>query len=613
MARVETFTYGTFVVGGAAQTVPSEWRDRYSLEEGWDSATFTVDFLVTGATPSALAANCALVEDALRTPRLRLSVTLGGATMVLFDPDPTAVTGPGTGFDATPTLTKLEEGATGKARFYRWSVRYGLPMNFAGQAGRRVSTTALHFDKDARRVVTISGQYTEIPPNYSRPQFNSVVDAFCASRLALIVPTGEWVLGVREPEADNDSKSTLDFSRQYLEVVDGRRGSTVEVDTLASGLRLVTLRGTYLSTGNTTTTGPTVTASANYAAFEPAHSAAVLAALTPPLVFDPSDPDSNCELSSETATPNEQDDRLDYVRVYRELRVAQSSAAVGLEDANVIDDQITFAIARYALDDSPIPTTSQLSSPPGATPNGSAAASQAAQGVPGGSGSQPVQASPPGGGGQTVERGTTTSVRKLVDLAVGYQATIKATVPNLQVYWDAFLFPFLVNQIASRLGLSAIQVGKYEASFDTQTSSIKAQFVCRGLESSVLAYRETNKIHYELGERLDRVYDGNPNAYLRQQTLVRATKQRTVTTIYVTGGAFTINSVRGQSQAPGWVMTTVDPEAVDLVQGIAGLAGVPTLAVTMASFVETYTWVGSLAARAAGGGAAVSVKTPAGA
>lgn len=606
--RVESFSYNALVIGGAAQQATTEILDRFGFDEDESTegcaATFVCRFIYKATTSALLNSGAQTMLASLRTPNAALTVDWATNVMT-FDP----AVGVSTGFLQAPSVEKDRDhpGNTPLSRVFTFRCRVQLPPNYTGAAGRRASSVNLHYDVDQRRVVTISGLYTQIPALTSRAALLAAIDAFATTRLALVAAGAVWVV-TRRDEPDDNFQATCSFSRDYAEVAaGGRRGSTITPGKGPGGLRMITIQGTYYRTKTAEGGGADVAASVNYAHATTgglAYAVIQLAALTTAqggaLTVG-----TNCELHSETATPNEQDDRVDYTLVYRELIFTQSRASTpGFDDPEIFDDSITFIAIRNPLDDSPIP-------PPGGSGQGAVAqpsvpiaqpggGSTVSPPAPGGSGGNPGTVSPPNvANGSNGSTGGTTQAQKPVDLWIRYKAIISKGVLSLRAKWEADILPFLVQRFPTQLGFPPAVLIAEEHDFVETTNEITATVHAQALPGDVIAFKISMTTNRHLGLNHDGTFNGQADNYLLQQELPAGTARRTVTAMWKSGGSFKLAPgcpLETRSQVPGYiVMDRSYADVVDKIVGVPGL-GIATQPLSGGAMIEDLLFASSLIA-----------------
>lgn len=218
VARELSITYGALVVGGAADV---HLVGRYTQTRGYAETVVGAEAVVVGATEAAFAAGCTALEAAMRTPRQRLTVRLGLATLADWDPAANS------GFDAEPSAEKVGgDDDTGRSRRYRlrWTVRE--PADLAGQAGRQEETVAIDYSQARRRRLTLSGVYTALGNASASAQYTATINAHAtAVRDALLPAIFE---PIEETTTRNDTDKRLEYRRVYEELL--LRQSVAAVD-----------------------------------------------------------------------------------------------------------------------------------------------------------------------------------------------------------------------------------------------------------------------------------------------------------------------------------------------------------------------------------------------
>jgi hypothetical protein len=612
VTRVETFTYNGEVVGGASKSHNTEILDVFGFEINQDVCEFVCRFAVTSSYGS-LGTVCQAIEAALRQRYAALTVSFASDTQETFNP----ALATSTGWDGEPSLRKIEDwpGTSGAARAYEFRVQVALPPNFTdafGAAnGRRQVDANLHYDATEKRVVTFTGVFTQIPNVAARANLVTNFTAYAAYRLNLIAPGNTFALTRRE-ESDPQSLTTLTFTREYSEHLNGQRGMTHQVRVLPSRLREITFVGTYLRTGSASSVNYDADIFSSSATSIPTALAALSTQEGGPLVYE-----QDCELVSQTPTPNIQDDRTDFVVVIRELNVSQSGGTY-LDDPDVVLDQITLWAGYTGTDDSPTPslqpslTAIDVAGPTAGllanVPQGGAAASAPsalaafaaglAPSPQGGAGAGPAT----NGGGANPTGGASVAggnVSSPVALVIEYQATINAaTVAALELNqkWENDLLPYLLELLAEELGMPPLELVSHRPVFDLQNSRIAAVVECRGYPGDLIGFKLSESVAIDWGVRLSPAFSGEPYAYVVQQGLPRQTKTRTIRAIYRTGGAFLgLGPLGSVTRIPGWVLlTTTKPDKVVSVVGVGpGGAGNPVGQVSLTSevLVETLEYV----------------------
>lgn len=605
---------GESVVGPASNAVTFNGSQAASLSAvplGPAGTTARKIYLSTaGGTAPYLAAT---ISDNVTTTA---TVSVADAALVTLAPGPL-----GMGFDQEPHLEKLRDFPnSANARGYEFRVRVGLPPNyvdaFGPAAGRRQVDATLRYDTQDRQVVEMTGEWTQVPSAYARQQFLAVVDGatgYANYRLGLVnAAIGEssdtWTVAQRN-ESDPQSLTTLRFVRQYVQHVNGRRGSAYSIRFTESGQRFITIQGVYLRTYTGSSFGSGATSSANYTdgtnggqAF-----AVTTLAVLPTGDGGPLTVGQDCELLGiPVVRTNEQNDRTDYTLVYRELLFKQSSAAGNfLDDPNVVNDSVIFEAAYTPNADSPLPTAAaDLPGPgdassPSATLGGLSNFSDTGGTVFG-------VLNPSAGGGS---KGASTPAQKPVTIAVYYESFLAKTVTGLRAYWLTNLLPYLLSKTSTQLGFSGGELVDYRFRADPTMNKIGATVLMRAYQGSVVSFVSSLARQNDTGVRVDAAFTGEDHAYLVQQALRKSFMSRRVEAVYLTSGAFTLDQFVSPQKMTGWVkLADAQPDLTTRVLGIPS-QGVPQVSLTRAVLEEQFVWVATNVAGAAG----AAVGTPAGA
>lgn len=583
----------TYTVGGSTATSTTTILNRFGFSEDAAVAEFHWRFVVEATGYADLATKCNAMEAALRQQYSSLTVYFASDTQYVFEPDVNAAENASTGWDLDPLLTKVEGWPhSGRARAYDYRARVSVPPNFTdayGPAdGRRSADANLHYDVNERQVVTMRGNWTQVPGQLARPQFLSQINAYANYRLALIDPDAAWTITRRE-ESDPQSLTNLTWSREFSQVINGRRGSTRDPIIQASGLRVTTVRGTYLRTYGMTPQ----TATQNYASDVQTWVDTTLAAI-PTVEGGPLVIGQGCEVVTQSSPTNEQDDRLDFSWVVRELRVAQSTNTNFLDDPNIVVDSITLVIKHNPLADSPEPVAvKQVGggvASPVVTPNAGGGSTVTRDG--------PVvspNAPAPPGGPATQDGGTPTStpVTKPIDVFARYEATFKASVENFQSYYESYVRSMLERQLAATLGVSPVVMIGDQASFDIQNCKVAAEIQAQAYPGALVGLQVQQTIADESGLHFDGVFNGVPYTFLVQPGLPDRVMVRSIAAIYLAGSGLTVSKYASKPWSPGqtgWVLFRSSVPVQTTVSGIPGL-GYGTISLTKETLVEELRWV----------------------
>jgi hypothetical protein len=612
MGRAEGFTYNNYVVGTSAPTATTQVLGRF----GWDNAAdesdetdeFVCEFIITGSSASDLETKCQAMRAALRTKYQKLSVDWGANNVATYDP----AVAQATGWDGKPQLSKLRRRTTdvGYTRGFMFRCRVQVPSNYSdanlsgtpAANGRRTSRVSMRWDATSRRVVTIEGKFHQTPGVLPRAKTTTAaannpsgpIDDYCVKRLAKIDGSATWTIGLRE-EADNNTQTELAFRREYYETISGRFVATPMIGYRGTRLRDVVIRGTFFRTYSASYTGgATRSASTNYgdvATGGVAYAVTQLAALTS-AQGGALTPGTDCELIHEEATPNDQDDRLDYVLVYRELNFKQSNAAASLDDPEVVNDTIRYVLDYTPLDDSPVPAAGGAGGP---NPFAGTPSLEGAAGKPSGTGAPGTldkSVTPPQNPLGTVERSPGTNVTKPVLLKIFYDAEITKTATSTKLSkWYSIIRPWLLGTWAGALGLGPTYLVGDHFDESMQDNKISATVFAICLPGAVIGYKMDEAVDDHIGMAVDGAFTGTPYEYLVQQELPERRKYRRHVATYKTGGGFDPATLMTQTAIPGYVVLRRSvPQFNQRTTGIQGL-NISVQDLTTVSFVEEMIYV----------------------
>jgi len=530
---------------------------------------------------------------------------------------------------ATWAVTNREESDPNSLSTLTFSRTYQQHIN-----GRRISTLDIRYGDAGQRTVLVHGTYLRTVDgsggaygnvygsaagslaNYGNATTGGVkyatgtqLPGLAASQGGALT-TGHNAKLLQNPVVDtNEQDDRTDYTLVFQEFF-----SSVRVDLLESGQRLVTIQGTYFRSLSATpaagviwgnTYGATAQGSlANYAdgtngglAWAVTQLAALSAAQGGALT-----PGQDCELLKEPLlATDDQDFRTEYQLIYRELIQKQSTANGSyLDDPNIIGDSIQFASVFAETNDSPTPTAA--ASQPG--PDGSVQKPAGANSGSGQTGPRPVSPDQATGQNQGTGSGAggTTPAVKPIDVFVTYRCYLKKTISQPAVYWNVFIFPLLVSTLGDAFpsGIQAIDeyVGQ-KFTVDNTSNQISADLHFRAYQANVILFSFALGIFNEHGIRVDAAFTGNPHEYLVQQALPRSTMSRKVEAVYVTG-SYSLDQFKTPQTLEGWVvLMDAKPSTVDKVLGIPSL-GVPQKSLTYASLEENLIWVAKNVGQAVG-------------
>lgn len=209
--REIVITYGSWATNSTTRQITdfqfvSMDRDRAAVE-------FTV-VLSGAASAAAFASETQAAETAFTTPYQNLTVALGASNLI-------AVTQSGnTGLDAMPTIIKRGQvGDTGRSRYYRCRVEYGLPASWnATYPGLRDVTVTLDYTPARRLGWTIAGVFTAITSNDAKAQYEAQITTL-ASATASWLSISSYELVSETGVGVTANRKTTTFARTYREIV----------------------------------------------------------------------------------------------------------------------------------------------------------------------------------------------------------------------------------------------------------------------------------------------------------------------------------------------------------------------------------------------------------
>jgi hypothetical protein len=233
-------SWGAYTISTANNRLINGWT--YN-EDSYETASVQFEYVVTGNSDAAFAAECSAAEAAFRTPRQALSITQGGVPLLAL-----SHTG-NSGFDSISTIVKTGQvGDTGRSRFYQIHIVFGRPADNVGTSGRRTGSIDVSYTPSRQRIVTISGTYTVLTTT-ARAQYLSAIDTYCASVITGLGITQYELL--EEPTTDeNDTGKVIDFNRVYREIIYPQAGSPNDPAIVGDSLSIeVTRDGTEDGSG----------------------------------------------------------------------------------------------------------------------------------------------------------------------------------------------------------------------------------------------------------------------------------------------------------------------------------------------------------------------------
>lgn len=214
VSRELQVVYGGVTFGGSS----ARQIDGFTIvEKDYTTAAFEFSFITSASSAAAFATECTTVEDALRKPRQDLVVTQGASTLLSLKQSDN------TGFDANPSIIKQGDiGDTGRSRFYKVRIEFGLPANNLGLDFRRFSTVNVEYTPERQRIVTITGTYTANSTNGTTGSFATYLanaPTYFSSVLTGIDNTATWEK-VGEPQVErNETDKVTNFTVIYKEII----------------------------------------------------------------------------------------------------------------------------------------------------------------------------------------------------------------------------------------------------------------------------------------------------------------------------------------------------------------------------------------------------------
>jgi len=200
-------------IGGASDNILD---GPITVREGPDIATVEFLFTIHEATEAAFDSTTSTLELSFRTPRLRLRIVQGSATLWDFNP----ATGVNTGFNARPEISIEGDEIvdSGRSRQYRVSIEIDLPADRYDQSGRRDSTVTLSFSPSRVTRMTVEGEYRSLTGEDSaRAQYNANISAYVTTLQAGF--GGTWEKSEEPVVAANDTDTICEFRSQYRRLI----------------------------------------------------------------------------------------------------------------------------------------------------------------------------------------------------------------------------------------------------------------------------------------------------------------------------------------------------------------------------------------------------------
>lgn len=201
-----SITYNSYTISESMQT------GKVSYVEEYDSATISVDFVISAASASALTTADATARTALTEWNQALTFTFG-STWLSFSHSSN------TGFLARPRLTKNgKEQDTETSRYYTWTCRFSLPADATGYGGRQTGEVHVIYEPSKRRRVVCSAVYTAVGSDSAYTLASTNGPTWADAIISGLGGTYDAV-SVGDYTYDHENK-TCRFSRVYREQVE---------------------------------------------------------------------------------------------------------------------------------------------------------------------------------------------------------------------------------------------------------------------------------------------------------------------------------------------------------------------------------------------------------
>lgn len=230
-----TITYGSYSVGAATGRLITGWTRSF---DEYETAWIEFEFILTAATDALFATGIAAARAAYREPRLALTVTQNGESLLSLSQSAN------TGFDAAPSIVKDGDPAdTGRSRHFKVRIEFGRPADNVSTSFRRYSTVTVEYLPSRQRRVTISGVYTANSTDGttgSFAQYRAQIDSYATTVLSGISSTASFER-VGEPNVTrNETDKVTNFSAVYLEIL-YRQGGSTDIDWVVDPVLTVTI------------------------------------------------------------------------------------------------------------------------------------------------------------------------------------------------------------------------------------------------------------------------------------------------------------------------------------------------------------------------------------
>jgi hypothetical protein len=465
VSRNMTIVYGAVTLGSGSYTI----HDVHTLRRDQDGFDLSATVLVTSSTAGGLATACQALETEFTKRRLDLTVTVGGGVFLeLKHSDNTAlnitasISKNGSPHDSS--ISRLYQvtvsGTTSPnspPQTSSLSIVYGSVTIAGSLSGGTLSLHEVHSitrDQDTFELsasVLVKGATSAL----LAAACVSLEAEFTTRRLDLVVTMGgNTILALRQ--SDNTALNTTasiekegspldsELTRLYRIIVSGEVPTKPALSALRSFNYDITFspsrKTTLTATGSYTAVGGGSTASAQYLSAISARVATIISALG-----------GTYELITETYTPDDTNQLVNFERVYKELLYNQSSGAL---DRTEIRDQ-TLTIKSDIV------------------------------------GSEGLR-----------------DERKLNTIGVSYSASVDATsTKDLINVWDSIAKPWIVDNLKKVAKTTKIAILSQNINYDYVENRIDASMEARArMESDVLAHTVSATDDIDMGKIIARVW-----------------------------------------------------------------------------------------------------------
>jgi hypothetical protein len=217
--RDSKVTYGSLVIGGAASGTNYHFDGHFEMSLGYEAGSIEFDVIIAEASlaEATFVTREQALRDAFRLPEQRLLIELGSTTR--HDFNPTAGASGNSGFNAVPSIRRLEdEVTTGRSSRYRCGVTWDMPADLSGRNGLQAVSVRVTLSESRRKFVTIAGTYTALTTNDATAQHDASISAYETSVLDAVIGAGTWQRLTAVTDRDITDK-TISFVRTYEEIV----------------------------------------------------------------------------------------------------------------------------------------------------------------------------------------------------------------------------------------------------------------------------------------------------------------------------------------------------------------------------------------------------------